>query len=141
MPASPLSTCPPQPAVGAFERRPPSSSIDIDFAPTGAREVIQHVYTRYGQSHAAMVCNVTTLPQRGPRSAFCFPQPVIDRLAREEIAGGIDPRAARPSPAPTGRAGGQFEGCPATFDPRGWMIIGPPLDEVVASSGRRCPGG
>jgi len=122
--------------------------IDIDFAADRREEVIQYVYTRYGQSHAAMVCNVVTYH---PRSAvrdlgkvLGFPQLVIDRLAREEVAEwGIEPGAPPDHPLRQ-LAGlvGQFEGSPRhlSIHVGGMIITGPPLDEVVPLERASMPG-
>ncbi len=59
--------------------------IDIDFATDRREEVIQYVYSKYGTSHTAMVCNLVTYQARSALrdlgKALAFPQPVIDRLS------------------------------------------------------------
>ena len=60
--------------------------IDIDFAADRREEVIQYVYTRYGEDHVGMVCNLVTyrarLAVRDVAKALAFPPDVIDRAAK-----------------------------------------------------------
>jgi error-prone DNA polymerase len=46
------------------DERPALPDIDIDFAADRREEVIQYVYTRYGNDHAAMACTVVTFQAR-----------------------------------------------------------------------------
>ncbi len=60
--------------------------IDIDFDVNRREEVIQYLYTRYGEDHAAMVCTVITYRARSAvrevAKALDFPAEVIDRIAK-----------------------------------------------------------
>ncbi|HEY3341713.1 MAG TPA: PHP domain-containing protein, partial [Anaerolineae bacterium] len=59
--------------------------IDIDFAADRREEVIQYVYSTYGQEHTAMVCNWVTYHARSALrdlgKVLGFPTPVIDQLS------------------------------------------------------------
>lgn len=59
--------------------------IDIDFAADRREEVIQYVYRRYGEAHAAMACTLVTfrtrLAVRDAARALGFPPALIERLA------------------------------------------------------------
>jgi error-prone DNA polymerase len=82
--------------------------IDLDIAHERREEVIQHIYQKYGRSHAAMVANVIRYrPRSAVRDvgkALGLPQTALDRLAkllphygevpREVLAqAGLDPNA------------------------------------------------
>ena len=58
--------------------------IDIDIAADRREEVIQYVYQRYGQEHAAMACTLVTFRARSAvrdiARALGFPPPMIERL-------------------------------------------------------------
>ncbi len=60
--------------------------IDIDFDVNRREEVIQYLYTRYGEDHAAMVCTVITYRARSAvrevAKALDFPTEVIDKIAK-----------------------------------------------------------
>ncbi|MEO8245864.1 MAG: hypothetical protein ABI622_01970, partial [Chloroflexota bacterium] len=60
--------------------------IDIDFDVNRREEVIQYLYTRYGEDHAAMVCTVITYRARSAvrevAKALGFPTDAVDRLAK-----------------------------------------------------------
>ena len=60
--------------------------IDIDFDVNRREEVIQYLYTRYGEDHAAMVCTVITYRARSAvrevAKALGFPAESIDRVAK-----------------------------------------------------------
>ncbi len=60
--------------------------IDIDFDVNRREEVIQYLYTRYGEDHAAMVCTVITYRARSAvrevAKALGFPTYAVDRLAK-----------------------------------------------------------
>jgi DNA polymerase III alpha subunit len=60
--------------------------IDIDFDVNRREEVIQYLYTRYGEDHAAMVCTVITYRARSAvrevAKALGFPLESVDRLAK-----------------------------------------------------------
>lgn len=145
--------------------------IDIDFAAeprsgcasrraTSAtrEEVIQYVYRRYGQAHAAMVCNVVTFQARSAlrdlAKVLDFPPPVIERLARglesqspnaaaERLLGQVEPDAPAHHPLRL-LAGllGQIEGCPRhlSIHSGGMLITGPPLSEIVPLEPATMPG-
>ncbi|MHC4918209.1 MAG: DNA polymerase III subunit alpha, partial [Planctomycetota bacterium] len=67
------------------ERREPPD-IDLDIGHERREEVIQHVYHKYGRSHAAMVANViryrTRSAIRDVGKALGLPHTAIDRLAK-----------------------------------------------------------
>jgi len=67
------------------ERREPPD-IDLDISHERREEVIQHVYQKYGRSHAAMVANViryrTRSAVREVGKVLGLPQTGIDRLAK-----------------------------------------------------------
>jgi DNA polymerase III alpha subunit len=60
--------------------------IDIDFDVNRREEVIQYLYQRYGEDHAAMVCTVITYRARSAvrevAKALGFPADAVDRLAK-----------------------------------------------------------
>jgi error-prone DNA polymerase len=60
--------------------------IDIDFDVNRREEVIQYLYQKYGEDHAAMVCTVITYRARSAvrevAKALGFPAESIDRLAK-----------------------------------------------------------
>jgi error-prone DNA polymerase len=60
--------------------------IDIDFDVNSREEVIQYLYNRYGEDHAAMVCTVITYRARSAvrevAKALGFPLEAVDRVAK-----------------------------------------------------------
>jgi len=60
--------------------------IDIDFDVNRREEVIQYLYTRYGEDHAAMVCTVITYRARSAvrevAKALGFPLEAVDTVAK-----------------------------------------------------------
>ncbi|MDP9249879.1 MAG: PHP domain-containing protein, partial [Chloroflexota bacterium] len=60
--------------------------IDIDFDVNRREEVIQYLYTHYGEDHAAMVCTVITYRARSAvrevAKALGFPLEAVDRVAK-----------------------------------------------------------
>ncbi|MAE75715.1 MAG: error-prone DNA polymerase [Planctomycetes bacterium] len=68
------------------EERCEPPDIDLDIAHERREEVLQHVYTRYGRTHAAMVANViryrTKSAIRDVGKALDVPATSIDRLAK-----------------------------------------------------------
>jgi DNA polymerase III alpha subunit len=60
--------------------------IDIDFDVNRREEVIQYLYRRYGEDHAAMVCTVITYRARSAvrevAKALGFPLDAVDRVAK-----------------------------------------------------------
>jgi DNA polymerase III alpha subunit len=60
--------------------------IDIDFDVNRREEVIQYLYTRYGEDHAAMVCTIITYRARSAvrevAKALGFPLEAVDRVAK-----------------------------------------------------------
>jgi DNA polymerase III alpha subunit len=60
--------------------------IDIDFDVNRREEVIQYLYQRYGEDHAAMVCTVITYRARSAvrevAKALGFPLEAVDRVAK-----------------------------------------------------------
>ncbi|MFQ5521060.1 MAG: LAGLIDADG family homing endonuclease, partial [Candidatus Methylomirabilia bacterium] len=69
----------------SMERAEPPD-IDLDIAHTRREEVIQHVYEKYGRSHAAMVANVIRYRSRSAirdvGKALGLPETSLDRLAK-----------------------------------------------------------
>jgi error-prone DNA polymerase len=59
--------------------------IDVDFAADRREEVIQYVYNRYGEEHAAMACTFVTFRARSAvrdvARALGFPPALVERLA------------------------------------------------------------
>jgi error-prone DNA polymerase len=59
--------------------------IDIDFAADRREEIIQYVYRRYGEEHAAMACTLITYRARSAvrdtARAIGFPPALVERLA------------------------------------------------------------
>lgn len=73
-----------------FERflsaeRAKTPDIDIDFAANRREEVIQYIYRRYGEEHAAMACTLVTFRSRSAvrdtARALGFPPTLVERLA------------------------------------------------------------
>ncbi|HYM53336.1 MAG TPA: PHP domain-containing protein [Candidatus Dormibacteraeota bacterium] len=60
--------------------------IDIDFDVNRREEVIQYLYERYGEDHAAMVCTIITYRARSAvrevAKALGFPLEAVDRVAK-----------------------------------------------------------
>jgi DNA polymerase III alpha subunit len=60
--------------------------IDIDFDVNRREEVIQYLYRRYGEDHAAMVCTIITYRARSAvrevAKALGFPLDAVDRVAK-----------------------------------------------------------
>ena len=60
--------------------------IDIDIGTQRREEVIQYVYEKYGEEHAAMVCTYVTFQARNAirevGKVFGFPPHVLDRMAK-----------------------------------------------------------
>jgi len=129
------------------EERGTIPDIDIDFSREGREEVIQYVYRRYGEDHAAMVCTVITFQARSAirevGKALGFPPDLLDRIAKSVY--GFDTEAL--SRAMT-NARGRVEAlpwqhlislCEQIWDyPRhlsvhvgGMIITGSPLVEVI----------
>jgi len=115
--------------------------IDVDFAADRREEVIQYVYRRYGEAHAAMACTLVTFRARSAvrdvARVLGFPPASVERLAGtgpEQWGELVEPPAERVCPATAstrggaplreysrGRRGGEpVEGaCPATASTRG----------------------
>jgi DNA polymerase III alpha subunit len=60
--------------------------IDIDIDTQRREEVIQYVYEKYGEEHAAMVCTYVTFRSRNAirevGKVFGFPPHILDRMAK-----------------------------------------------------------
>jgi len=69
----------------SMERAEPPD-IDLDIAHARREEVIQHVYQRYGRSHAAMVANVIRYRSRSAvrevGKALGMPETTVDRISK-----------------------------------------------------------
>ena len=129
------------------EERGTIPDIDIDFSREGREEVIEYVYQRYGEDHAAMVCTVITFQARSAirevGKALGFHPDLLDRIAKSVY--GFDPEALSRAVAD---AQGKVEAlpwqhlislCKQIWDyPRhlsvhvgGMIITGSPLVEVI----------
>ena len=68
--------------------------IDVDFAADRREEVIQYVYRRYGEDHAAMACTFVTFRARSAvrdvARVLGFPPPLVERLADALDVGNAD---------------------------------------------------
>jgi error-prone DNA polymerase len=77
--------------------------IDLDIATNDREEVIQYVYTKYGERYAAMVCNVVTYRARSASrevaKALGFRLETIDRMAKSIDQYHVDPSIEYPSSA------------------------------------------
>ncbi len=131
------------------ERNAPPD-IDIDFAADRREEVIQYVYQRYGEEHAAMACTMVTFRARSAvrdvARALGFPPPLVERLA-----GALDVRDAESVDESRGltetfgldlagkpfqhllRIVPQMDGIPRHLGIHngGMVLSGPPLCEIV----------
>ena len=60
--------------------------IDLDIATNDREDVIQYVYRKYGETHAAMVCNVVTYRSRSASrevaKALGYRPEIVDRMAK-----------------------------------------------------------
>lgn len=76
--------------------------IDLDIASNDREDVIQYVYKKYGERHAAMVCNVVTYRARSASrevaKALGFRDETIDRMSKSIDTYHVDP-TQRPSAA------------------------------------------
>ncbi|HUG56362.1 MAG TPA: error-prone DNA polymerase [Candidatus Limnocylindrales bacterium] len=84
--------------------------IDVDIATNDREEVIQYVYGKYGERHAAMVCNVVTYRARSASrevaKALGFRPETVDRMAKAIDHIAPDPRGHAPTEAGMGRTAG-----------------------------------
>jgi len=129
------------------EERGTIPDIDIDFSREGREELIQYVYQRYGEDHAAMVCTVITFQARsairGVGKALGFPPDLLDRIAksvygfdREALSRAVSDVQARVEGLPWQHL---ISLCEQIWDyPRhlgvhvgGMIITGSPLVEVI----------
>src|SRR5262249_52928466 len=86
-----------------FERfisreRAEAPDIDLDIAHNRREEVIQHVYAKYGRTHAAMVANVIRYRARSAirevGKALGVPETALDRVSKIlPMYGDVDPTA------------------------------------------------
>jgi error-prone DNA polymerase len=124
--------------------------IDVDFAADRREEVIQYVYARYGEAHAAMACTFVTYRSRSAvrdtARALGFPPGVVERLGEAwDVRDTEDVEQARALVARLGgdgverpfqhllRIAPQLEGIPRHLGIHngGMVISGPPLCELV----------
>ena len=124
--------------------------IDIDFAADRREEVIQYVYRRYGEQHAAMACTLVTFRARSAvrdvARVLGFPPALVERLAGaldvgdaesvEESRGLVEAFGADLAGAPFRhllRIVPQLDGLPRhTGIHNGGMVLsGPPLYDLV----------
>ena len=133
--------------------------IDIDFAADRREEVIQYIYERYGEDHAAMACTLVTFRARSAvrdvARVLGFAPALVERLA-----GALDVRDAESVAESRGlvetfgeqlagkpfqhllRLAPQLDGLPRHLGIHngGVVIAGPPLCEVVPLEPATMPG-
>jgi error-prone DNA polymerase len=129
--------------------------IDLDIEHTRREEVIQHVYERYGRSHAAMVANVIRYrPRSAVRDvgkALGLPETALDRLAKllsfsEEVSAealrqaGLDPE--HPAHQHLLRLANELLDCPRhlSIHPGGFLLGHEPVHDLVPIENARMPG-
>jgi error-prone DNA polymerase len=124
--------------------------IDVDFAADRRELVIQYVYRRYGEAHAAMACTFVTYRSRSAvrdtARALGFPPGVVEWLGEEwDVRDTEDVEQARALVARLGgdgverpfqhllRIAPQLEGIPRHLGIHngGMVVSGPPLCELV----------
>ncbi len=133
--------------------------IDVDFAADRREEVIQYVYRRYGQAHAAMACTLVTFRARSAvrdvARALGFPPALVERLAGaldvrdadsvEESRGLVEAFGADLAGEPFQhllRIVPQLDGIPRHLGIHngGMVLAGPPLCELVPLEPATMPG-
>jgi error-prone DNA polymerase len=133
--------------------------IDIDFDADRREEVIQYVYERYGEAHAAMACTFVTYRSRSAvrdtARALGFPPAVVERLSEEvDVRDADDVERARVLVEAMGIEGveksfrhllsiaPQLHGIPRHLGIHngGMVISGPPLCETVPLEPATMPG-
>jgi len=129
--------------------------IDLDIQHTRREEVIQHVYERYGRSHAAMVANVIRYrPRSAVRDvgkALGLPETALDRLAKllslsEEVSAdalrqaGLDPE--HPAHQHLLRLANELLDFPRhlSIHPGGFLLGHEPVHDLVPIENARMPG-
>ena len=120
--------------------------IDLDIANARREEVIQHVYEKYGRSHAAMVANVIRYRARSAirdvGKALGYPETTLDRLAKQlshnEAASphvlariGVDPRD--PGAQQLRRLSDEIQDFPRhlSIHPGGFLLGHEPVHDLV----------
>jgi error-prone DNA polymerase len=133
--------------------------IDIDFAADRREEVIQYVYERYGEAHAAMACTFVTYRSRSAvqdtARALGFPPGVVERLSEDlDVRDAEDAARAREAVTSLGmdgveksfqhllRIAPKLHGIPRHLGIHngGMIISGPPLCELVPLEPATMPG-
>jgi len=129
--------------------------IDLDIEHDRREEVIQHVYARYGRSHAAMVANFVRFRARSAvrevGKALGVPETEVDRLARmlssygrfddDSFAdAGLDAR--NPLHANLARLTREIRGVPRhlSIHPGGFLLGHEPVDRLVPVENATMPG-
>jgi error-prone DNA polymerase len=122
--------------------------IDVDFGSQGRDEIIEYVYSKYGSSHTAMVCNVVTYRSRSARrevaKALGIPANLLNQwLAmynESEFQDGI--ADVLPKFALFGELVSVIQGFPRhlSIHVGGMLITGPPLIDVVPIERATMPG-
>ncbi|MBI3448620.1 MAG: error-prone DNA polymerase [Acidobacteria bacterium] len=120
--------------------------IDLDIEHERREEVIQHVYAKYGRSHAAMVANVITYRARSAirdvGKALGLPETGLDRLAslvshHDRLNGEVLARAGLDADAPAYahllRLAGEIQGFPRhlSIHPGGFLLGHEPVSTLV----------
>lgn len=147
-----------------FERflsaeRQTTPDVDIDFDAERREEVIQYVYQRYGQAHAAMACTLVTYRARSALrdvgKALNLPPEVVAEAAKwldtndpQKLADSPDLKRALGSRWMTGRwtqlldLCRQLDGAPRHLGIHngGMVITGPPLSERLPTEPATMPG-
>ena len=133
--------------------------IDVDFAADRREEVIQYVYQRYGEDHAAMACTLVTFRARSAvrdvARALGFPPALVERLSDsldvgdadgiEESRGLVETFGADLAGRPFQhllRIVPQLDGVPRHLGIHngGMVLSGPPLCELVPLEPATMPG-
>ena len=133
--------------------------IDVDFAADRREEVIQYVYQRYGEAHAAMACTLVTFRARSAvrdvARVLGFPPALVERLAGaldvgdadsvEESRGLVETFGADLASKPFQhllRIVSQLDGIPRHLGIHngGMVLSGPPLCDLVPLEPATMPG-
>ncbi len=138
----------------SLERAEPPD-IDLDIEHERREEVIQHVYEKYGRSHAAMVANViryrTRSAIRDVGKALGLPETALDRLAKltssyEDVSAealrhaGLDPEA--PLGGHLCRLANEILDFPRhlSIHPGGFLLGHEPVSDIVPIENATMPG-
>ncbi|MFQ5830958.1 MAG: error-prone DNA polymerase, partial [Candidatus Methylomirabilia bacterium] len=129
--------------------------IDLDIEHNRREEVIQHVYEKYGRSHAAMVANVIRYrPRSAVRDvgkALALPETSLDRLAKLlSFDGDVGPEALRlagldpetPAHRHLLRLADEIQDFPRhlSIHPGGFLLGHEPVHDIVPIENATMPG-